>query len=121
MLVRKTAAAVLLLLLAFSTAQAGEKAKIPRPTDKLDPAPPPPAVEPSSMNLPVTVSVEALAGAVAKGFPDQKGEEKTWLDGAALVSRPAFEYKYLLWRRGASSREGRSATAATRSLCGRLS
>jgi hypothetical protein len=50
------------------------------------------------MSLPVTISVEALAGAVAKGFPDQKGEEKVWLDGAALVSRPAFQYKYLLWR-----------------------
>jgi hypothetical protein len=98
MLITKVAAAATLLLLVFSTAQAGENVKIPRPTDKLAPAPAPPAVEPSSVNLPVTVSVDALAEAVAKGFPAQKGEEKNWVDGAALVSRPGFEFKYLLWR-----------------------
>ncbi|HSP94772.1 MAG TPA: DUF4403 family protein [Thermoanaerobaculia bacterium] len=95
---RMVAAGATLLLLAFSTAQAGEQARIPRPTDKLDPAPPPPAVGLSSMNLPVTISVDALSAAVAKAIPAEKREEQKWLDGAALVSRPGFEYQYMITR-----------------------
>lgn len=95
---RKVATRAAVALLAVSAARAAENARIPRPTDHLAPAPPPPRVESSSMNLPVTVSVDVLAAAVAKAFPSEKREEQKWVDGAALVSRPGFEYQYMLWR-----------------------
>ncbi|MGH9364780.1 MAG: DUF4403 family protein [Thermoanaerobaculia bacterium] len=95
---RVAAAAVSILLLALSAARAGESVKIPRPTDRLAPPPPAPAVEPSGMSMPVTVSVDTLGGAVAKGFPAERGEEEKWLEGGELVGTPGFQYQYRLWR-----------------------
>ena len=95
---RTFAAAAAAALVVVSAAGAAEKAKIPRPTDKLAPVPPPPAVEASSLSLPVTISVNALAAAVEKSFPAEKREEQKWVDGAELVSRPGFQFHYMLWR-----------------------
>ena len=94
---RLAAVASAVVFIAASSAQAGEKIQIPRPTDKLAPAPPPPAVAPSAVGLPVSISVNALSGAVARAIPSEKNE-KQWQDGAALVGHPGFEYQYYLWR-----------------------
>ena len=60
---------------------------IPRPTDPLIPAPPPPAVEASVVNLEVRLTAEGLAAAVDEGFPQVAARENDWSEAVTLGER----------------------------------
>jgi hypothetical protein len=93
---KRAAIRALAMLLAMSAGAAS--VNIPKPHEPLAPPPPAPALEPSVMELPVTISVDTLAAAVAKGFPAQMAQDKKWLGGGDLVGKPEFEYQFYLWR-----------------------
>jgi len=74
---------------------ASERLHIPRPNEPLAPPPPAPSLGPSSVDLPVAISLDRLAEAVAQGIPPEKAEEQNWLD---LPGQPGAQYQYRLWR-----------------------
>ena len=74
---------------------ASDRLHIPRPTETLAPPPFPPSLAPSSVELPVAISLDRLADAVIEGVPAEKAEEQNWLD---LPGQPGAQYQYRLWR-----------------------
>ena len=88
------------LLPAFFTAStwAASQLDIPKPTDPLKPAPPPPALEPSIVNIDVQVSAEELAAAVDEVFPQVAAREEDWNDAGTLGDRDDIRFLYRLVR-----------------------
>ena len=78
--------------------QAASQLDIPKPTDPLKPAPPPPALEPSIVNIDVRVSAEELAAAVDEGFPPVAAREDDWNDAGTLGDRDDIRFLYRLVR-----------------------
>ena len=77
---------------------AASQLDIPKPTDPLTPAPPPPALEPSIVNIDVRVSAEELAAAVDDGFPQVAAREDDWNDAGTLGDREDIRFLYRLVR-----------------------
>lgn len=77
---------------------AASQLDIPKPTDPLKPAPPPPALEPSIVNIDVRVSAEELAAAVDEGFPQVAAREDDWNDAGTLGDRDDIRFLYRLVR-----------------------
>ena len=71
---------------------------IPRPTDPLIPAPPPPAVEASVVNLEVRLTAEGLAAAVDEGFPQVAARENDWSEAVTLGEREDIRFLYRVVR-----------------------
>jgi hypothetical protein len=82
----------------LADARAASQLDIPKPTDQLKPAPPPPAVEPSVVNIELRLSAEELANAVEAGFPQVAAREDDWNDAAALGNRDDVRFLYRLVR-----------------------
>ena len=78
--------------------QAASQLDIPKPSDPLKPAPPPPALEPSIVNIDVRVSAEELAAAVDAGFPQVAAREDDWNDAGTLGDRDDIRFLYRLVR-----------------------
>ena len=74
---------------------AGDRLHIPRPHDQLAPPPPAPSLGPSSVDLPVAISLDRLAETIVAGFPAELAQEQSWLD---LPGKPGTQYQYRLWR-----------------------
>ena len=79
-------------------ARAASQLDIPKPTDPLKPAPPPPALEPSIVNIDVRVAAEELAAAVDEGFPQVAAREDDWSDAGTLGDRDDIRFLYRLVR-----------------------
>jgi hypothetical protein len=77
---------------------AASELEIPKPTDALKPAPPPPALEPSVVNLDVRVSAEELADAVDQAFPGVIAHEDDWKDAANLEEGSNVRFLYRVVR-----------------------
>jgi hypothetical protein len=90
----------LIALPAFSvtSAWAGSEIVIPKPSDPLKPAPPPPVLEASVVNLEVRIRAEELAAAVDEGFPQVASREDDWNNAAALGDRDEIRFLYRLVR-----------------------
>ena len=71
---------------------------IPKPTDPLKPAPPPPALEASVVNLEVRLAAEGLATAIDEGFPHVAAREDDWNDAATLGDREDIRFLYRIVR-----------------------
>jgi hypothetical protein len=80
--------------LGLSNSFAASSSKIPKPTDRLAPPPPAPAVEESVVNLKVSVAVNELAVAADAAVPREGAQEETWQDGGTLPGYGAFAYIY---------------------------
>jgi hypothetical protein len=89
---------LVLVLLNVASAGAASELQIPRPTDPLKPAPPPPALEASVVNLEVRVPAEELAAAVDEGFPPVASREDDWNEAATLGERGDIQFLYRLVR-----------------------
>ena len=79
-------------------AWAASELNIPKPTDPLKPAPPPPALEPSVVNLEVRVPAEELAAAIDESFPQVAAREDDWNNAAPLGDRNDVRFLYRLVR-----------------------
>lgn len=79
-------------------AWAAPQLDIPKPTDPLKPAPPPPLLEPSIVNIDVRVPAEELAAAVDEGFPQVAAREEDWNDAGTLGDRNDIRFLYRLVR-----------------------
>ncbi|HKY71720.1 MAG TPA: DUF4403 family protein [Nitrospira sp.] len=90
----------LVILTAIYTAGAWAAAElhIPKPTDSLKPAPPPPALETSVVNLEIRLPAEELATAVDQGFPQVAAREDDWKDAATLGDREDVRFLYRIVR-----------------------
>ena len=88
---------VLAAVYAASTWAASEL-DIPKPTDPLKPAPPPPHLEASIVNLEVRVPAEDLATAVDEGFPQVASREDDWNDAGTLGERGDVRFLYRVVR-----------------------
>jgi hypothetical protein len=71
---------------------------IPKPTDALKPAPPPPALEASVVNLEVRLPAEGLATAIDEGFPHVAAREDDWKDALTLGDRDDIRFLYRIVR-----------------------
>ena len=89
---------LLLMAVHASTAWAASQLQIPKPTDPLKPAPPPPALEASIVNLEVRVPAEELAAAVDEGFPPVAAREDDWNDAGTLGDRDDVRFLYRVVR-----------------------
>ena len=67
-----------------ASAWATSELNIPKPTDPLVPAPLPPALEASAVNLEVRLTAEGLAAAVDEGFPQVAARENDWSEAVTL-------------------------------------
>jgi len=74
---------------------AGDRLHIPRPNDPLAPPPPAPSLGPSSVDVPVTISLDRLVEAIIAGFPAEQAQQQIWLD---VPGKPGKQYQYRLWR-----------------------
>jgi hypothetical protein len=81
-----------------SSASAGSQIHIPKPTDPLQPAPPPPALEVSVVNLQVSVPAEELAAAVDEAFPQVIAREDDWSSADTLGDREDVQFLYRVVR-----------------------
>lgn len=90
---------ILVLLAVYATSTWGaSNLNIPKPTDPLKPAPPPPALEASVVNLEVRLPAEGLATAVDEGFPHVAAREDDWNDAATLGDREDIRFLYRIVR-----------------------
>jgi Domain of unknown function (DUF4403) len=80
------------------TAWAASPLDIPKPNDPLKPAPPPPALEASVVNLEVRLPAEELAIAVEEGFPQVAAREEDWNDAGTLGERSDVRFLYRVVR-----------------------
>ena len=87
-----------LSVLCAGSAWAASQLDIPKPTDPLRPAPPPPALEASVVNLEVQLTAEGLATAVDEGFPQVAARENDWSDAVTLGEREDIRFLYRLVR-----------------------
>jgi len=87
-----------LSVLCAGSAWAASQLDIPKPTDPLRPAPPPPALEASVVNLEVQLTAEGLAAAVDEGFPQVAARENDWSDAVTLGEREDIRFLYRLVR-----------------------
>ncbi|HET9606072.1 MAG TPA: DUF4403 family protein, partial [Nitrospira sp.] len=71
---------------------------IPKPTDPLMPAPPPPALEASVVNLEVQLTAEGLAAAVDDGFPQGAARENDWSEAVTLGAQEDIQFLYRVVR-----------------------
>jgi len=87
-------------LSAFCAASAWAAAEldIPKPTDPLVPAPLPPALEASVVNLEVRLTAEGLAAAVDEGFPQVAARESDWSEAVTLGEREDIRFLYRVVR-----------------------
>ena len=76
----------------------GAELDIPKPTDPLVPAPPPPALEASVVNLEVRLTAEGLAAAVDEGFPQVASREDDWNDAGTLGEGGDVRFLYRVVR-----------------------
>lgn len=90
--------AVLFLSVCATSAWAGARVDIPKPTDPLQPAPPPPAIEQSVVNLEVSLSAEELADAADQAFPLVAAREDGWNEAQTLPGREDLRFLYRLVR-----------------------
>src|SRR6185503_15157645 len=77
---------------------ASSQLDIPKPTDPLKPAPPPPALEASVVNLEVRLPAEELAAAVDDAFPQVAAREDDWNNAVSLGDREDVRFLYRLVR-----------------------
>jgi hypothetical protein len=89
---------MLLAALCARSVCAAPELRIPKPTDPLKPAPPPPALEPSIVNLEVRFPAETLAAAIDEGFPQVAAREDDWSNAAVLGDRQDVRILYRLVR-----------------------
>jgi hypothetical protein len=87
-----------LSVLCAGSAWAASQLDIPKPADPLRPAPPPPALEASVVNLEVQLTAEGLAAAVDEGFPQVAARENDWSDAVTLGEREDIRFLYRLVR-----------------------
>jgi hypothetical protein len=87
-----------LSVLCAGRAWAASQLDIPKPTDPLKPAPPPPALEASVVNLEVQLAAEGLAAAVDEGFPQVAARENDWSDAVTLGEREGIRFLYRVVR-----------------------
>ena len=89
-----------LLFAAVYTASgwAASQLDIPKPTDPLKPAPPPPRLEASVVNLEVRLPAEDLASAVDEGFPQVAAREDDWSDAGTLGDHADVRFLYRVVR-----------------------
>ena len=87
-----------LSVLCAGSAWAASQLDIPKPTDPLRPAPPPPALEASVVNLEVQLTAEGLAAAVDEGFPQVAARENDWSDAVMLGELEDIRFLYRLVR-----------------------
>jgi hypothetical protein len=80
------------------SAWAGSPLTIPKPNDPLKPAPPPPALEASVVNLDIRLPAEELAVAVDEGFPPVASREEDWNDAGTLGGQDDVRFLYRLVR-----------------------
>jgi hypothetical protein len=90
--------ALLLAAVSATSAWAAAQLNIPKPTDPLKPAPPPPALEASVVNLEVRLPAETLAAAIDDGFPQVASREDDWSNAAVLGDRQDVRVLYRLVR-----------------------
>ena len=91
---------MVLAALSSSSAWAASQLQIPKPNDPLKPAPPPPLLEASIVNLEVRVPAEELAAAVDEGFPQVAAREDDWNDAGTLGDRDDVRFLYRVVRGG---------------------
>jgi len=84
--------------LCTASAWAASQLDIPKPNDPLKPAPPPPALEASVVNLEVRLTAEGLAAAVDEGFPQVASRESDWSDAVSLGEREDIRFLYRVVR-----------------------
>ena len=89
---------IVLLHACAISAGAASQLEIPKPTDPLKPAPPPPGVEASVVNLEVRLPAEELASAVDEGFPQVAAHEDDWNDAGTLGDRADVRFLYRVVR-----------------------
>ena len=81
-----------------ASAWAASELDIPKPTDPLMPAPPPPALEASVVNLEVQLTAEGLATAVDDGFPQVAARENDWSEAVTLGAQEDIQFLYRVVR-----------------------
>lgn len=89
---------VLGLLLTWMPGCGGTQLEIPRPTDALKPPPPAQPVEPSVVNIKVSVPLSELATVADGAVPRSSGREDSWQEGGPLPDRGAIQYQYWVVR-----------------------
>ena len=94
----RTSCCSIVLLVCSTGVWAASQLQIPKPSDPLKPAPPPPALEPSVVNLEVRLPAEELAVAVDQAFPQVSAREDNWDDAGTLGGREDFRFLYRLVR-----------------------
>src|SRR5262245_26189373 len=86
------------VVLTAVSASAASQLDIPKPTDPLKPAPPPPALEASVVNLEMRLPGEELADAVDAAFPQVAAREDDWNNAVTLGDRQDVRFLYRLVR-----------------------
>ena len=89
---------MLFVVLYAATVTAASQLQIPKPTDPLKPAPPPPRLEASVVNLEVRVPAEDLASAVDEGFPQVSAREDDWNNALTLGEDVDVRFLYRVVR-----------------------
>jgi hypothetical protein len=89
---------ILLTAICGSGAWSASQLDIPKPTDPLKPAPPPPALEASVVNLEMRLPAEELAAAVDDAFPQVAAREDDWNNAVSLGDREDVRFLYRLVR-----------------------
>jgi hypothetical protein len=77
---------------------AGSALSIPRPTDQLAPAPPPPVVEPSRLSLVVELPLSRLRDVASDATPRELGHPDTWTTVPVGAGPAGLEVQYHVWR-----------------------
>lgn len=77
---------------------AGSTLSIPRPTDHLLPAPPPPVVEPSLLSFLVDLPLSRLLEAADSALPREVARDGAWTDTPLGVTGAGIQVQYRLWR-----------------------
>jgi hypothetical protein len=90
--------AILLSAVVTTSTGAASNVNIPRPTDPLKPAPPPPTLEASVVNLELRLPAEGLATAIDEGFPHVAAQEDDWDRAATLGDREDTRFLYRIVR-----------------------
>ena len=88
----------LMLVSCWMTGCGGSQLEIPRPTDALKPPPSPPAVEPSVVNIKVSVPLDELATVANGAVAQSSGREDSWQEGGQLPDRRSIQYQYWVVR-----------------------
>ena len=92
------AVAALVAASCFLAGCAVETLSIPRPTDHLLPAPPPPVVAPSLLSLLVDVPVSRLLESAETALPREIARDGAWTDISLGTGRSGLQVQYRLWR-----------------------